>query len=340
MIPADGLDLLARYGALILPILVVAEQVGVPLPAVPALLGVGALAANGRGSIPLVLGAITVVALVVDLTWYEVGRRRGAPVLARLCRLALEPDSCVRRTQDVFVRYGVRGMLVAKFLPGLTTVMPPLAGVFAVGRLRFVVYEILGVLLWAGLWIGVGFVFSDAIATVAAGLARLERVLVVVVAVVVGYIAVKYVRRRLFLRGAETPARRRGARHARRSADATRGRGDAGRGSREPLAVDRRARPAPLGSAARARAGPLLLLTERGHERPGGARAPTQGHHARAPARGGTRRLAGARLSGRGPGAPAGADQRGSGADVSAPARRETRSRSRRCSRSAPGARR
>jgi membrane protein DedA with SNARE-associated domain len=200
MIPADGLDLLARYGALILPILVVAEQVGVPLPAVPALLGVGALAANGRGSIPLVLGAITVVALVVDLTWYEVGRRRGAPVLARLCRLALEPDSCVRRTQDVFVRYGVRGMLVAKFLPGLTTVMPPLAGVFAVGRLRFVVYEILGVLLWAGLWIGVGFVFSDAIATVAAGLARLERVLVVVVAVVVGYIAVKYVRRRLFLR--------------------------------------------------------------------------------------------------------------------------------------------
>jgi membrane protein DedA with SNARE-associated domain len=197
---AEGLDLLARYGAVILPILVVAEQVGVPLPAVPALLGVGALAANGRGSIPLVLGAITVVALVVDLTWYEVGRRRGASVLARLCRLALEPDSCVRRTQDVFVRYGVRGMLVAKFLPGLTTVMPPLAGVFAVGRLRFIAYEIAGVLLWAGLWTGVGYAFSDAISTIAAGLARLERVLGVVAVVVVGYIVAKYVRRRLFLR--------------------------------------------------------------------------------------------------------------------------------------------
>lgn len=200
MIPADSLDLLARYGALILPILVVAEQVGVPLPAVPALLGVGALAANGRGSIPLVLGAITVVALVVDLAWYEVGRRRGASVLARLCRLALEPDSCIRRTQDVFVRYGVRGMLVAKFLPGLTTVMPPLAGVFAVGRLRFVVYEILGVLLWAGLWTSVGYLFSDAITTIVAHLARAERVLVAVALVVVGYFLTKLVRRRLFLR--------------------------------------------------------------------------------------------------------------------------------------------
>lgn len=200
MIPADSLDLLARYGAVILPILVVAEQVGVPLPAVPALLGVGALAANGRGSIPLVLGAITVVALVVDLVWYEVGRRRGASVLARLCRLALEPDSCIRRTQDVFVRYGVRGMLVAKFLPGLTTVMPPLAGVFAVGRLRFVVYEILGVLLWAGLWTSVGYLFSDAITTIVAHLARAERVLVAMALVVAGYFLTKLVRRRLFLR--------------------------------------------------------------------------------------------------------------------------------------------
>ena len=200
MNPADSLELLARYGAVILPILVVAEQVGVPLPAVPALLGVGALAATGRGSIPLVLGAITVVALTVDLAWYEVGRRRGAPVLARLCRLSLEPDSCIRRTQDIFVRYGVRGMLVAKFMPGLTTVMPPMAGIFGVGRLRFVCYEILGVLLWAGLWTWVGYLFSDAITTIVAQLARLERAVGVVAAVVAGYIVAKYVRRRLFLR--------------------------------------------------------------------------------------------------------------------------------------------
>jgi membrane protein DedA with SNARE-associated domain len=198
--PVDSLALLERYSVVILPVLVVAEQVGVPLPAVPALLAVGALGASGRGSIPLVLGAITVVALVVDLGWYELGRRRGASVLARLCRLSLEPDSCIRRTEGVFVRYGVRALLVAKFLPGLTTVMPPLAGVFGVGRLRFVCYEIAGVLLWSGLWTGVGYAFSDAIATIAAHLARAERVLGVVVVVIAGYIVAKYVRRQLFLR--------------------------------------------------------------------------------------------------------------------------------------------
>ncbi|PWU25265.1 MAG: sulfurtransferase [Candidatus Rokuibacteriota bacterium] len=201
MTPADSLELLERYSVVILPILVVAEQVGVPLPAVPALLGVGALAANGRGSMPPVLGAIAVVALCVDLGWYEVGRRRGARVLARLCRLTLEPDSCVRRTATVFTRYGVRGMLVAKFVPGLTTVMPPLAGVFAVGRLRFALYEILGVLLWAGLWMALGYVFSDAIAMIAARLVRMERLVgIVIVAAIAIYIAAKYVRRRLFLR--------------------------------------------------------------------------------------------------------------------------------------------
>ena len=92
---AESLKLLEQYGVVILPALVVAEQIGIPLPAVPALLAVGALAASGRASIPLVLGAIALVALTVDLGWYELGRRRGVGVLARLCRLSLEPDSCV-----------------------------------------------------------------------------------------------------------------------------------------------------------------------------------------------------------------------------------------------------
>src|SRR5262245_33648006 len=95
----DGLQVLDRYGTLILPALVVAEQFGIPLPAVPALLGVGALAAHGRVRLLLVLGAIAVTALIVDLGWYEFGRRRGAGVLGRLCRMSLEPDSCVRRAE-------------------------------------------------------------------------------------------------------------------------------------------------------------------------------------------------------------------------------------------------
>jgi membrane protein DedA with SNARE-associated domain len=198
---ADGLQFLEQYSVVILPALVVAEQIGIPLPAVPALLGVGALAAHGRVSVPLVIGAIAIVALAIDFVWYELGRRRGASVLTRLCRLSLEPDSCVRSAGKIFSRHGARAMLVAKFIPGLTTVTPPLAGIFGVGRVKFAVYEIAGVVLWAGTWIGLGYVFSDAIAVVAERASRLGRTLgLVVAAALAGYVLVKYLRRRLFLR--------------------------------------------------------------------------------------------------------------------------------------------
>jgi len=164
MSPADTLQVLDRYSLVILPALAVAEQLGIPLPAVPALLGFGALVAHGRGSIPLMLGTLAMADLAVDFAWYEFGRRRGARVLTGLCRLSLEPDFCVRRAQNLFARFGVSAMLVAKFVPGLTTIVPPLAGVVAVGRIRFALYDLVGVLLWAGLWIGVGYVFSDAVA--------------------------------------------------------------------------------------------------------------------------------------------------------------------------------
>jgi membrane protein DedA with SNARE-associated domain len=193
--------LLERYSAIILPALVVAEQIGLPLPAVPALLVVGALAAKGRVNLLLVIGATALVALAVDLIWHELGRRRGARVLSGLCRLSLEPDVCVRRTENLFLRHGVRALLVAKFVPGLTTVMPPLAGVFGVSRLRLVVYDLAGVILWAGVWAGIGYAFSDAIEEVVLRVSALGHTAGLVVAgILIGYILLKYLRRQLFLR--------------------------------------------------------------------------------------------------------------------------------------------
>src|SRR5260370_32411996 len=112
MSPAESLQLLERYSLVILPVLVVAEQFGIPLPAVPALLGFGALAAQGRGSIPLMLSTMVAVALIVDFAWYELGRRRGARVLTVLSRLSPEPNLCVQRAAELFARYGARGLLV------------------------------------------------------------------------------------------------------------------------------------------------------------------------------------------------------------------------------------
>ena len=208
MSPADSLQFLDRYGVVILPALAVAEQIGIPLPAVPALLAVGALAAHGRISIPLVLGAISVAALAIDFVWYELGRRRGAKVLVRLCQLcqlSLEADSCLRRAESTFARYGARSMLAAKFIPGLTTVMPPLAGVFAVTRGRFALYDLAGVLLWASTWLALGYFFSDAIVLITAKASALGRMLgLIIVTAFAGYILVKYGRRRLFLRKLRT----------------------------------------------------------------------------------------------------------------------------------------
>lgn len=201
MSAADSLQILERYSVVIVPALVVAEQIGIPLPAVPALLGVGALAAHGRVSVPLVLATVAMVTLAVDFGWYELGRRRGAGVLARLCRLSLEPDSCIRKSERVFARHGAQTLLAAKFVPGLTMVMPPLAGVFAVRRAQFALYDLGGVLLWAGTWIGLGYAFNDAIGLIAARALALGRTLgLVVVAALGGYVLVKYLRRRLFLR--------------------------------------------------------------------------------------------------------------------------------------------
>ena len=202
---ADSLLVLERYGLVILPALVGAEQLGVPVPAVPALLGFGALAATGRVSIPLVLSAMTVVTLSVDFGWYELGRRRGAGILAGLCRLSLKPESCARRAQKVFARYGLSALLVAKFVPGLTAVVAPLAGIFAVRRVHFLLYDMTGLLLWAGLWMGVGCVFNDAVTLLAARAAALGlRLALVVVAVLGAYVALNCVRGRLFVRTLRT----------------------------------------------------------------------------------------------------------------------------------------
>jgi membrane protein DedA with SNARE-associated domain/rhodanese-related sulfurtransferase len=205
MSPADSLQFLEQYGVVILPALTVAEQIGVPLPAVPALLAVGALAAHDRISILVVLGAICVAALATDFAWYELGRRRGAGVLARLCKLSLEPDSCLRRAESIFARHGARSMLAAKFVPGLTTVMPPLAGVFKVPRMRFALYDLAGVLLWAGTWLALGYFFSDAIVMISARATALGRMLgLIIVTALAGYVLVKYGRRHLFLRKLRT----------------------------------------------------------------------------------------------------------------------------------------
>ena len=197
----DLLDLVLRYGYLIVFAFVTAEQIGLPIPAVPVLLGVGALAGSGRMSAGLALGIALVASLPPDILWYELGRRRGGRVLGIVCRLSLEPDSCVRRTENLFVRRGPVALLIAKFFPGLSTLAPPLAGIARIARPRFLVLDALGAILWAGTWLLVGYAFRDALDAAMANIGRAGNGTVVVAAMALGaYIVTKYIRRQLFIR--------------------------------------------------------------------------------------------------------------------------------------------
>ena len=109
------------------------EQIGVPLPAAPWLFAAGALVGAGKMNGMVALGAAAFGSLLADVIWFYLGRHYGNRLLGLLCRISLAPDSCVRRTQDIFTRYGMRGIVGAKFIPGLSTLAPPLAGSSGIG---------------------------------------------------------------------------------------------------------------------------------------------------------------------------------------------------------------
>jgi len=198
---SETLAFLLQYGYLILYACVLAEQIGLPIPAVPVLLGVGALATGGQMSLALALGVVLAASLPPDLVWFELGRRRGPRVLAGICTFTLEPDWCVRRTESLFLRLGRKLLLVAKFLPGLSAVVSPLAGSVGVARWQFVLLDITGALVWAGTWMGLGYAFSEALDVMAGWLARLGGyALLLAGAALAAYVAFKYAKRRQIFR--------------------------------------------------------------------------------------------------------------------------------------------
>ena len=197
----DLLPLIVQYGYVILFAFVSAEQVGLPIPAVPVLLGVGALAGTGQMSVALALGVALVASLPADVVWYELGRRRGGRVLGWLCRILLEPDSCVRRTETVFARRGAGALLIAKFFPGLSTLAPPLAGIVGIARHRFLVLDAAGALVWAGAWLALGYAFRDVLDSVVTTVARAGNGALAVAVTALGiYVVAKFFRRWWFIR--------------------------------------------------------------------------------------------------------------------------------------------
>jgi membrane protein DedA with SNARE-associated domain len=198
---AETLQFVVNYGYALLFFWVLIEQGGLPIPATPLLLAAGALAGQRRMSLTLVILAATAGCVIADFFWYEFGKRRGAVVLNLLCRIALEPDSCVRRTETSFSRFGPRTLLICKFIPGLNTAAPALGGMVDVPYPRFVVFDVLGALLWTSAFSLLGFVFSKQLDRIAADAHLVGGGLVALfVALVIAYVLYRWFDRERFLR--------------------------------------------------------------------------------------------------------------------------------------------
>jgi membrane protein DedA with SNARE-associated domain len=193
--------LLQEHGLLILFAWIAAEQLGAPVPGIPILLATGALAGTGRLGLGAVVLVATSASVVGDFVWYLLGRLKGTPVLRFLCRISLEPDTCVRKTEQIFERHGARSLILAKFVPGLATVAPPLAGVSGMSAPLFLAAAAMSGALYAGAYAVLGYLFSAQIEKLVESALTLGRGMTVVLAAcVAACVLSKYAQRRRVLR--------------------------------------------------------------------------------------------------------------------------------------------
>jgi membrane protein DedA with SNARE-associated domain len=197
---AETLQFLVKHGYVVLFASVLAQQLGLPLPSTPFIVAAGALAHSGQLNFIAVFIIACGAALLADLVWFEIGRRRGARVLQFLCRISLEPDYCVRRTENSFARHGAQTLVIGKLVPGVSVLATPMAGVYGFSRARFILFDGLGIALWIGIFELLGYLFSDQLEDVIAYASRFGGLFfVLVVGGLVSYVAWKYMQRRRFL---------------------------------------------------------------------------------------------------------------------------------------------
>jgi membrane protein DedA with SNARE-associated domain/rhodanese-related sulfurtransferase len=190
---------LGQFGLLIVAVNVLLDQIGLPVPAVPTLIVAGALGADGHLPLAAVFVWSVIACLVADAGWYWVGEKYGIRVLKTICKVSLEPDSCVSQTQTRFERWGVNSLVIAKFIPGLAIIAPPLAGAMRIGWPRFVFLSTCAAILWVGAGLTAGVLFKSQIGQVLEHLQEFGSVAgAAIMALLAAYIAFKWWQRRRF----------------------------------------------------------------------------------------------------------------------------------------------
>lgn len=195
------LEFVAQNGYLVVFLGVLLEQLGAPLPTPLLLLAAGALAGLGQLDLTLVILLTVAAALIGDVIWFYIGRSRGFQVLNFLCRISLEQDSCVSGAKGVFTRHGERSLILSKFIPGFSTFAQPLAGATGMSVSRFLIFDGLGAFIWAAVFVGLGFIFSERFEQVAGYAESFSGWFgVAVVAVLLVYVGWKFAGRQRLIR--------------------------------------------------------------------------------------------------------------------------------------------
>jgi len=153
----------SQHGYLFLFAWVLADQLGLPIPAIPALLAAGVLSGMGKLSFPACVGLGLLACVIGDLVWFMLGRKYGGKIINLLCRISLEPDTCVRKSSGVFDKHGAASLLLAKFVPGVGTVAIPMAGNSRMNFRTFALYDLGGCILYVLSLMGIGLALSNSI---------------------------------------------------------------------------------------------------------------------------------------------------------------------------------
>jgi membrane protein DedA with SNARE-associated domain/rhodanese-related sulfurtransferase len=191
-------ELIARYGLWLVFLNIFGQALGLPLPAYPTLI---VTASTSLFPAMLIVALAVFAALLGDTLWFLAGRRYGHHILRLMCRLSISPDTCVSRTEGAMGRHGVRVLMFARFVPGLSALSVPMAGALGVSWRTFLLYDAIGALLWSGVAVALGVVFASHIVSVLDAFDTLGRgVLWLVVLVFVLYLLNRWLNRYRLLR--------------------------------------------------------------------------------------------------------------------------------------------
>lgn len=156
----NAADFLAQHGYIIIFAWVFLDQAALPMPSIPILIAGGALAATGELNVVGVAATATIAALLADMLWYQLGKRGGEKAISYVCKLSIEPDSCVTTTRNAFGRFGPTTIVIAKYLPGVQTLAPASAGFIGAPLLGFLLLDLLGTLLFVLPFVLGGYLFQ------------------------------------------------------------------------------------------------------------------------------------------------------------------------------------